>query len=708
MTIRHIYSVISVLLVLQACGSEGGDSLDPEPPTPPPDTTPPAITVFSPETNITSATNQIVVKGNIEEPSAPVIINSEAVEVKDSGDFTALIELSVGENTISITSTDAANNTTEIALIVNFLPDQTVTVISQEAGAFDNATDVVNFNNEVKLYAKPEAYSGLALLEKVDIAALLQSVVGAEELILHPARPPMRLSLESMPLDPIAVGFELEETITLDGINYIPSLVTLKLGDYDNNILAEVEDLNGIRCGDTGDASICLLLSPTHFFETDPFTDEQAAAMYIIPVLEEVIEDSKNQTSIDSKSLINELSGSDETPYDWRIWRAELPEEPFRYVDGKYEITFDLIFEPNDYLTFDSPLPSIPFFVTSAYGQRLPPAPTASSEHLGLDLRAPIGTPVYSIHSGEQLNFTKCTSCTKRNAGNYVFVIRNDGGEDREVRTQYLHLKDNSFTEPGSYSTPRQVAQSGNTGVGSGPHLHLDLILVFKKSSSKKKDQIKIDPLPFLDSSTPYTDLLKTFTSGLRSDLKAYFYLVDPSLQNPFARPLAFQVIDEPTGSDHQTIEFEFDEESLKSALRNNETRSLAVYLVSPRLNFNRTSFPITSLNIIKQQETCGSPDWPIGIWTQEVTIEGSPCNYCETKITVTSPTEAFSEDFVRTDFTIPTGFTKGAPIEIQGRQSSGYISNSIGTLSSDGCTFNVTWTDSNGQGGTAIGNYQE
>jgi len=100
------------------------------------------------------------------------------------------------------------------------------------------------------------------------------------------------------------------------------------------------------------------------------------------------------------------------------------------------------------------------------FGQKYPAGfgDLTGQKHLGQDYILPIGKPVYAIASG----ITK--SSTGRHGGNTVTLVTNRG-----LSVRYMHL--DSFTQLSTAKVSRGqiIGYSGNTGVSSVPHLHLDV-----------------------------------------------------------------------------------------------------------------------------------------------------------------------------------------------------------------------------------------
>lgn len=104
--------------------------------------------------------------------------------------------------------------------------------------------------------------------------------------------------------------------------------------------------------------------------------------------------------------------------------------------------------------------------VSSEYGSRTDPiSGKVSAYHSGIDLAAPLGTPVGAAKAG-----TVSYVGWYGTGGNAVIVNHGDG-----VRTVYMHL--NSFnTHVGATVQPGDcIAYVGTTGRSTGPHLHFNV-----------------------------------------------------------------------------------------------------------------------------------------------------------------------------------------------------------------------------------------
>jgi murein DD-endopeptidase MepM/ murein hydrolase activator NlpD len=114
-----------------------------------------------------------------------------------------------------------------------------------------------------------------------------------------------------------------------------------------------------------------------------------------------------------------------------------------------------------------SPLPEEAYVISSAFGMRMHPLLKVRMWHGGIDLAAPLGTPIHAAAEGvvEAAGFYGCD-------GNYVRLRHGDG-----VVTSYSHA---SRIAPGIVPGARVragqvIAFVGSTGCSTGPHLHYGL-----------------------------------------------------------------------------------------------------------------------------------------------------------------------------------------------------------------------------------------
>ena len=123
-------------------------------------------------------------------------------------------------------------------------------------------------------------------------------------------------------------------------------------------------------------------------------------------------------------------------------------------------------------LVFQSPLKE--YKLTQKFSARKSPP------HLGLDLKAPFGAPVFSSHAGRVIYAGRGLS----GYGNVVVLEH----ASRRWASLYAHL--DSFVVKTGETAPKGVfiGTVGRTGRATGPHLHFELL----------RDKKAVDPLLFL------------------------------------------------------------------------------------------------------------------------------------------------------------------------------------------------------------------
>ncbi len=105
--------------------------------------------------------------------------------------------------------------------------------------------------------------------------------------------------------------------------------------------------------------------------------------------------------------------------------------------------------------------------ITSHFGKRSAPTAGASTYHKGTDIAAPEGTAIYAVASG-----TVTTATYSSSAGNYVMINHGNG-----VYTAYMHASKLHCEVGDTVSQGDTIAEVGSTGVSTGPHLHISVII---------------------------------------------------------------------------------------------------------------------------------------------------------------------------------------------------------------------------------------
>ncbi|MCI5928633.1 MAG: M23/M56 family metallopeptidase [Pseudoflavonifractor capillosus] len=113
-----------------------------------------------------------------------------------------------------------------------------------------------------------------------------------------------------------------------------------------------------------------------------------------------------------------------------------------------------------------SPLDGDTLTVTMSFGNRVHPITGETTSHDGLDIQAESGAAVYAPRSGQVLE-----AAFNQEYGNYV-VIGWDGGE-----VLFAHLSACAVAEGDQVTQGQNVGYVGQTGMATGPHLHVEIRL---------------------------------------------------------------------------------------------------------------------------------------------------------------------------------------------------------------------------------------
>jgi murein DD-endopeptidase MepM/ murein hydrolase activator NlpD len=160
--------------------------------------------------------------------------------------------------------------------------------------------------------------------------------------------------------------------------------------------------------------------------------------------------------------------------------------------------------------------------ITSGFGRRVHPITGEKEFHKGLDLRAPMKTPVKAPADG----VVEYAGPHHRSGMGNLLIIRHNFG----FSTLYGHLY-KVLVKPGSVVRKGQkVALTGNSGSSNGPHLHYGIQYVYRH----------LDPLPFLSWDIDTWDTL--FARVGQVDWESIIGLIQ--LRNPPAEKKNLQIAD--------------------------------------------------------------------------------------------------------------------------------------------------------------------
>ncbi|MDR2460620.1 MAG: peptidoglycan DD-metalloendopeptidase family protein [Deltaproteobacteria bacterium] len=123
--------------------------------------------------------------------------------------------------------------------------------------------------------------------------------------------------------------------------------------------------------------------------------------------------------------------------------------------------------------------------VSSTFGYRSSPFGGRLDFHRGLDLAAPVGTPVYAPADGTVLSSDWSKS-------GYGLMITIDHGYG--LSTRYAHLSEALVTVGQKVTRGEMIAKVGSTGRSTGPHLHYETLL----------GEVNVDPQSFIQAKLDY------------------------------------------------------------------------------------------------------------------------------------------------------------------------------------------------------------
>jgi murein DD-endopeptidase MepM/ murein hydrolase activator NlpD len=156
----------------------------------------------------------------------------------------------------------------------------------------------------------------------------------------------------------------------------------------------------------------------------------------------------------------------------------------------------------------DKPVKTAEF--TSGYGIRSDPFRGGAARHAGIDLAAPLGTPIYATADG-------IVTEAGYNNGGYGNLIKVDHG--RGIETRYAHLSSMAVRVGQRITRGQVIGRMGSTGRSTGSHLHYEVRI----------DGRAVNPIPFMKS----TDYLLAMQKGGGAAMDGGVALGGPSKASP-------------------------------------------------------------------------------------------------------------------------------------------------------------------------------
>lgn len=142
--------------------------------------------------------------------------------------------------------------------------------------------------------------------------------------------------------------------------------------------------------------------------------------------------------------------------------------------------------------------------VSSLFGPRNTGIEGASRYHKGVDFAAPKGVPVVATGAGKVVIVSWL-----KGYGNAIYINHPDG-----LQTRYAHLSAFNVRQGQDVKAGDVIGLVGNTGIGSGPHLHFE---VRKISTDTAMDPMKFPVIK--DGNNPKVDVDESKPENTESDL---------------------------------------------------------------------------------------------------------------------------------------------------------------------------------------------
>lgn len=146
-----------------------------------------------------------------------------------------------------------------------------------------------------------------------------------------------------------------------------------------------------------------------------------------------------------------------------------------------------------------SPLTPGSFRITSNFGMRTNPITGGAGLHAGVDLAAPMGTPIHAIADG----VVSYAGSGKAGRSSELVIIDHDV-DGKEFSSWYVHMYPHGvFVEAGQEVTAgEKIAAVGSNGFSTGPHLHLEIHSAAQTTGATGQSFARILPRAKTDQDT--------------------------------------------------------------------------------------------------------------------------------------------------------------------------------------------------------------
>lgn len=150
----------------------------------------------------------------------------------------------------------------------------------------------------------------------------------------------------------------------------------------------------------------------------------------------------------------------------------------------------------NQNMNVSFPINGDQMVMTSPFGWRLHPVSHDWKMHKGTDFSMPVGTSLFSTENGTVVSVDEIG---KGVAGKSI-TLEYDREDGSKVRVKYLHLDSVSVQKGDVVTAGQEVAKSGKTGIGTGAHLHMSVLVASNGAGFEHKDPMEY--LAWLESNS--------------------------------------------------------------------------------------------------------------------------------------------------------------------------------------------------------------
>lgn len=158
-----------------------------------------------------------------------------------------------------------------------------------------------------------------------------------------------------------------------------------------------------------------------------------------------------------AEEILTEQPTEETSEIEQQVQPEETPQEP---TENLSQMEQDANYIKST-VSFIKPINGV---ISSEYGQRNPTTPTVPKNHTGTDIAASIGTKIVSATDG-----TVILASSEGDYGNHLKIQIND------VIIVYAHCNKLYVKEGDVITQGQEIAEVGNTGNTTGPHLHFEV-----------------------------------------------------------------------------------------------------------------------------------------------------------------------------------------------------------------------------------------